>query len=58
MNEEILKASHSIGFTVADLQAALKRANAVEAIVLLELIDAAVTVQRRIQALAEAVKLS
>lgn len=43
-------------FAVGGLQDALKRANAVEALVLLDMIDAAVKVQQRIEALAAAIE--
>lgn len=43
-------------FAVGSLQDALKRANAVEALVLLETIESAVKVQQRIEALAAAIE--
>jgi len=43
-------------FAVGSLQDALKRANAVEALVLLELIEAAAKVQQRIESLAAAIE--
>ena len=42
-------------FAVGDLQQALKRANAVEALIVLELIENATKLQQRIEALAAAV---
>lgn len=43
-------------FAVGSLQDALKRANPVEALVLLELIEAAAKVQQRIESLAAAIE--
>ena len=40
MNEELVKAQHDLGFAVDDLRAALSRATAVEALVLLPIIKA------------------
>jgi hypothetical protein len=58
MNEDLLKAEQSAGFAVGDLQSALSHANAVEALVLLELIEAAASLQNRIESLGNAVKES
>jgi len=55
MNEDLLKAEQSAGFVVGDLQSALARANAVEALILLELIASAAKLQSRIESLAVAV---
>jgi len=43
-------------FAVGSLQDALKRANAVEALLLLEVIEAAAKVQQRIESLAAAIE--
>jgi len=56
LNEDLTKATHSMMFAVGSLQDALKRANAVEALLLLELIEAAAKVQQRIESLAAAVE--
>ena len=56
MNEDLTKATHSMMFAVGSLQDALKRANAVEALLLLELIEAAAKVQQRIESLAAAIE--
>jgi hypothetical protein len=58
MNEDLLKAEQSAGFVVGDLQSSLARANAVEALILLELIASAAKLQSRIESLAAAVKES
>jgi len=54
--EDLTKATHSMMFAVGSLQDALKRANAVEALVLLDTIEAAVKVQQRIESLAAAIE--
>ena len=56
MNEDLTKATHSMMFAVGSLQDALKRANAVEALLLLELIVAAAKVQQRIESFAAAIE--
>jgi hypothetical protein len=56
MNEDLTKATHSMMFAVGSLQDALKRANAVEALLLLELIEAAAKGQQRIESLAAAIE--
>ena len=58
MMEDLLKAEQSAGFVVGDLQSALARANAVESLILLELLEAAASLHGRIAALAAAVKES
>lgn len=55
MNEDLTKAGQSAGFVVGDLRSALARSNAVEALILLELIEAAAKLQGRIEGLAAAV---
>jgi hypothetical protein len=56
MNEDLTKATHSMMFAVGSLQDALKRANPVEALLLLELIETAAKVQQRIESLAAAIE--
>ena len=56
MDEDLLKATHSIGFAVGDLQAALRQANAVQAILILDAIEQAAALKLRIERLASAVK--
>ena len=56
MNEDLTKATHSMMFAVGSLQDALRRANAVESMVLLDLIEAAAKVQQRIESLAAAIE--
>ncbi len=41
MDEELMKAEHDLGFVIDDLRAALSKATAVEALVLLPIIKAA-----------------
>lgn len=55
MNEDLTKATHAMIFAVGDLQQALKKANAVEALILLDLIESATKLQQRIESLAAAV---
>lgn len=50
-NEALEKASHDAGFLVEDLQAALKAADPVAAIPILQYIEKAATLQREIEAL-------
>lgn len=54
MCEDLIKATHSMAFAVGNLQDALGRSDAVEGFVLLELIEAAVKVQKRIEAFTSA----
>lgn len=54
-SENFLKATHSVGFLIGDLRAALAIATAVEALVLLPLIEQAAQLQQRIEALHAAV---
>lgn len=54
--EALLKAVHSAGFMLGDLQAALKIATPVEALALLQLIEQAAQLQARIEALRLAVE--
>jgi hypothetical protein len=54
-SESLLKAVHSASFVLSDLQAALKTATPVEALVLLPLIEQAAHLQQRIEALRAAV---
>lgn len=56
MNEDLTKATHSMMFAVGSLQDALKRANPVEALLLLEVIEMAAKVQQRIESLAAAIE--
>lgn len=56
MNEDLTKATHSMMFAVGSLQDALKRANAVESLVLLDLIQEAVHVHQRIKLLLDAIE--
>ncbi len=51
LNEDLTKALHSMMFAVGSLQDALKRTNAVEALVLLQQIEAAMHLKRSIEAL-------
>ena len=57
MAEDILKAGHSMQFAVGNLQDALRKANAVEGLLLLDLIGTAVELQRKIEAMQSAVDL-
>jgi hypothetical protein len=54
--EALTMSIHSAGFTVGNLQAALKTATPVEALVLLPLIEQAAQLQARISALLKAVE--
>lgn len=54
MHEDLTKAAHSMMFAVGSLQDALRQANAVEALILLDLIEAAVKVQQKIEAFEKA----
>jgi hypothetical protein len=58
MNEDLFNAYQSAGFVLSDLRSALGQANAVEALVLLELIEAAASLQNRIESLGNAVNES
>ena len=51
LNEDLTKALHSMMFAAGSLQDALKRANAVEALVLMQQIEAAMHLKRSIEAL-------
>jgi hypothetical protein len=53
--EALTKASHSASFVLGDLRSALATATAVEALVLLPLIEQAAQLQQRIAALLTAV---
>jgi hypothetical protein len=55
LNEDLTKALHSIVFTAESLQEALKQATAVEALVLLQQIEAAMHLKRSIEALVSAI---
>jgi hypothetical protein len=55
MYEDLFKDYQSAGFVLSDLRSALGQANAVEALVLLELIEAAASLQNRIESLGNAV---
>jgi hypothetical protein len=55
MNEDLTKATHSMMFAVGNLQDALQRANAVEALLILDMIETAATLQQRIEAVAAAI---
>jgi hypothetical protein len=50
MDESLLKATHSLGFAIGDLRAALSNANAVEALILLPLIAQAAQLDASIAA--------
>ncbi len=39
MDESLLKVTHSLGFMISDLRAALSKANAVEALILMPMIE-------------------
>lgn len=54
MNEDLTKAIHSMMFAYGSLQDALKNANAVEALILYEQIEAATHLKRSIEALLNA----
>ena len=54
MNEPLLKATHDMGFAFDDLQEAMKKANAVQGIVLLDLIRRTGDLLQQTQALLEA----
>lgn len=53
--ESLLKASHSIEFVLSDLQAGNKLANALESVLLLQLIEEAAKLRNRITAVASAI---
>ena len=55
MNEDLTKATHSMMFAVGALQDALRQANSVEAILLIDMIATAVQLQNRIEQLANAI---
>jgi len=54
MNESLLKATHDLGFAFDDLQKAMKTANSVESIVLLDLIRRTGDLLQQTKALLEA----
>ena len=54
MNEPLLKATHDMGFAFDDLQEAMKKANTVQGIVLLDLIRRTGDLLQQTQALLEA----
>lgn len=54
MNEALTKATHSAEFLVGDLQAALTKANNVEALIVLDLIKAAAELRIKTEALLNA----
>lgn len=56
MNEDITKAIHSMQFVVGSLQDAINQANAVESMVLLDVIESAATLQRRIEPFSVAIQ--
>jgi len=53
-SEDLTKAAHSMQFAVGSLQDALKQATAVEALLLLEMIETGAKLQQRIETLAAA----
>jgi hypothetical protein len=56
--EELTKATHSMIFAVSSLQESLKDSTAVESLVLLDLIETAVKLQKRIESFADAIQSS
>ena len=51
VEEQLIRTGHSLGFAVSGLQSALRHANAVEAIVLLQLIEDAAKLTARVNQL-------
>jgi hypothetical protein len=55
MDEDLTRATHSMMFAVGNLQDALRNATAVEALLLLDMIESATRLQQRIEAMTAAV---
>jgi hypothetical protein len=50
MDECLLKVTHALSFTISDLRAALSKANAIEALILLPMIERTVQLETSVAA--------